>query len=117
MTPVTVTCRRTLSRMRHLITTALAVGGFLAASAALFAFRLEAASGTRQALTTIWATSISPFLPVLAAFVAMGVWSEERASGRIDMLLSVCVRERDYAIGKALGVWTVLFSATLLSLV
>jgi len=103
--------------MGNQITTALAVGGFLAASAALFAFRLDAAEGTRQALTIIWASSVAPFLPVLAAFIAMGVWSEERSSGRMDLLLSVGIRERDYSVGKVVGVWFSLILSTVLSLV
>ncbi len=117
MSPVAVTCRRTLSRARNLFTTALAAGGFLSASAMLFAFRLADAEGTRQVLFSLWAISVAPFLPALAAFLAADAWSEERQSGRIDLLLSAAVQERDYAVGKALGVWLALALATLASLV
>ena len=116
MSPVTATARRTLSRLRTQFSTALVLAGFLSATAVAFAFRLDDAEGTRQALATLWATSVAPFLPVLAAFAAMGVWSEERRSRRLDLLLSVAVCERDYVIGKALGVWFLLLAATFLSL-
>ena len=45
MSPVRVTWNRTIGRARSLFSTAFAAGGFLAASAALFAFRLDAAEG------------------------------------------------------------------------
>ena len=117
MSAVSVTCRRTLSRARSLFSTVLAVPGFMAATAVLFAFRLEAAEGTRQMLAVVWATSAAPFLPVLAAFLAMDVWSDERRTGRMDILLSTAVRERDYVLGKAVGVWLISAAATLASLV
>jgi len=116
MSPVSVTCRRTLSRLRNLYTTALLAGGFLAASAAVFAFALAAAEGTHQALSSVWALSVAPFLPVLAAFFAADAWCEERQSGRIDLLLTVAVREREIVLGKAVGVWFALAVVTLLSL-
>lgn len=115
MSPVSVTCRRTLSRVRRLFTTALAAGGFLAACAVLFAFRLEEAEGTRQLLSVLWAASVAPFLPVLASFLAADAWSEERRSGRLDVLLATGVMERDFVLGKALGVWLALVIAILLS--
>jgi hypothetical protein len=42
VSPVRVTWNRTIGRARSLFSTAFAAGGFLAASAALFAFRLDA---------------------------------------------------------------------------
>lgn len=117
MSAATVTCRRTLSRARNYLTTALAVAGCLAISSLVFVFRLFEAEGSYQELAVIWATSLAPCLPVLAAFLAMDVWSEERKSGRLDLLLSVAVRERDYCVGKTLGVWLLMVMTTVLSLV
>ncbi len=117
MTPVSITCRRTLSRARNLMTTAFLVSLFLAASLAVFAFRLADAEGTRETFATLWATSVSLVLPFLAAFLASDVWSEERRTGRLDMLLSVAVPERDLVLGKALGLFILLMIATCLSLV
>ena len=111
MSAVTVTWRRTLGRARWLFSNILAVSGFFAAVGAAFAFALEAAEGGSLSLVTIWSASVAPWLPALAAFLAMDVWSDERQTGRIAMLLSAAVRERDYVLGKFLGVWSmVLFS-------
>ena len=107
--PVTVTFKRTVELARSLYTTALAKAGFLAAVAVLFSLGLSDAEGTRIKLVSVWALSVSPLLPVLAALLAMDVWSEERRSGRIDVLLSSPVRERDYVLGKFFGVWVQLF--------
>ncbi|MCR5414853.1 MAG: ABC transporter permease [Kiritimatiellae bacterium] len=108
MSPVRVTFRRTVGIARGLYTTILATAGFLAATAAVFAFNLDAAEGFRVQLIPLWTVSAAPFLPVLAAFLGMDVWSDERKTGRIDLLLSSPVRERDFVIGKFLGVWTIL---------
>lgn len=104
MSPIQVTCRRTIGLARNLYSTAFMVAGFLAVAAAMFAFNLQSAEGGRLALPAIWAVSVSPVLPVLAAFLAMGVWSDERQAGRIEMLLTTAVRERDLVFGKFLGV-------------
>ena len=104
MSPVQATCRRTIGLARNLYATVFAVGGFLAVSAALFAFNLQAAEGGRLSLSAVWAASVAPVLPALAAFLAMDVWSDERRSGRLDLLLTVAVRERELVLGKFLGV-------------
>lgn len=117
MSPVRVTFLRTLRRSRSLYTTSFAVASFLAASAALFAFGLDSAEGSRLSIASLWAASLAPFLPALAAFLAMDVWSDERQSGRIELLLSAPVRERDLTFGKFLGVFVSLVIVTLLSFV
>jgi ABC-2 type transport system permease protein len=89
----------------------------MAAAAALLAFNLEAAEGSALSLGAVWALSISPILPVLAVLASMDVWSEERRTGRIDLMLASAVRERDFVIGKFFGAWTFLMSAVALSLV
>lgn len=104
MTPVMITCKRTLSRARRLVTTSLAMAIFLAASGVLFAFRLERAEGTHQLLSSVWAISIAPFLPALAAIFGMDVWSDERRTGRINLLLTVDVSEWDFVLGKFFGI-------------
>ncbi len=105
MSPVRVTIRRTIGRLMGLQSTFLSATAFFAACAALFAFNLEDAEGTRLSLAAVWTMSVSPILPVLAALLGMDVWSDERMSGRLDVLLSTPVRERDYVMGKFLGVW------------
>lgn len=116
MSAVGITCRRTISRSRNLVTSALSIAGFFAAVAAHFAFRLEAAEGSHQLISTLWAVSVSPVLPVLAALLGMDVWSDERRTGRLEMLLTVAVKEYDFVIGKTLGVWIQLVLAMLISL-
>ena len=115
MSPVRVTFLRTLRRSRSLYTTSFAVAAFLAASAALFAFGLDSAEGGRLSIASLWAVSVAPFLPALAAFLAMDVWSDEVQSGRVELLLSSPVRERDLTFGKFLGVFVSLAATTLLS--
>lgn len=105
MSPVRVTFRRTVGMVGTLYVSALSIAAFLAGAAALFAFNLDAAEGTFSALAPLWTSSVSPVLPVLAALLGMEVWSDERKTGRIEMLLSSPVRERDLVIGKFLGVW------------
>ena len=117
MSAVRVTCARTVGLARNVLTTAFAAAAFLTAVAVLFSFNLEAAEGGRLSLAAIWAASASPVLPVLAAFLGMGVWSDERQSGRADVLLATAVRERDLVLGKFFGVVVEVLSLTVLSLV
>ena len=115
MSPVRVTWNRTIGRARSLFSTAFAAGGFLAASAALFASRLDAAEGVNLSVASVWAMGVAPFLPALAAFLAMDVWSDELQTGRIELLLTTPVREREFTLGKFLGVFTMTVFATFLS--
>ena len=117
MSPLRITWARTVAHTMKSRSTALIAGVFLAASAAVFAFKLEAYEGASLSLPVLWALSVSPLLPVLCAFLAMDVWSEDRRTGRIDLLLSVAVRERDLAAGKFLGVWTAMLLLTVLQAV
>ena len=116
MSPVSVTFSRTVRRLRFQFSTAFAAGAFLAVTAVLFAFGIERSEGLRLPLAAVWAAAVSPVLPALAAFLAMDVWSDERQTGRIDLLLSVAVRERDFVVGKFLGAWSVLLCVVLVSL-
>ncbi|MBO4709730.1 MAG: Gldg family protein [Kiritimatiellae bacterium] len=115
MSPVRVTWHRTIGRARSLFSTAFATAAFLSATAALFAFRLDAAEGLSFSVASLWAASVSPFLPALAAFLAMDVWSDELQTGRIELLLTTPVKEREFTLGKFLGVFTLLVLAAFLS--
>ena len=117
MSPVRVTMARAARRLQSQLATAFAVAAFLAASAVLLSFGLEDAEGGRLSAAVIWAAAGSPVLPALAALLAMDSWSDERQSGRIDMLLTAPVRERDYVVGKFLGAWLYLLAAVGVSLV
>lgn len=111
MSPMRVTMRRTIGRLINRYSTMFIFAGFLAAAGALFAFNLSASEGSEASLTAIWAVSASAFLPVLVALLGMDVWSGERDSGRIELLLSAPVREREYTLGKFLGVWLLALAA------
>ena len=116
MSAVRATFDRTLGRARGLFVTAFAFGGFLAVSGLLFMQGLERAEGGPLSLAVVWAASVAPALPALAALLGMGVWSDERQSRRLDLLLSVGVAERDLVLGKFLGVFAQLSLAVSLSL-
>lgn len=105
MSPVIVTARRTLSALRNRFSAVLVMSVFLAMTAIRFSFVLDGAEGSSLPLAAIWAGCVAPLLPVVAAFFAMDVWSEELRTGNIEALLSIAVRERDLVIGKAVGVW------------
>lgn len=115
MSPVRVTFARTVGMARNYYATALSIGAFLAGAAISFCFNLEAGEGGLLSAGEIWAASLSPLLPMLAAVLAMDVWSDERLSGRIDMLLSSPVGESDLVLGKYLGVLALMFFAIVVS--
>lgn len=115
MSPVRVTVRRTIGLARHFYSTAFAIAGFLAATAALLAFNLRGFEDSTVSLPAAWAVSVSPVLPALAALLGMDVWSDERRSGNIELLLTAPVRERELTFGKFLGVWVMLFIAVIMS--
>ena len=104
MSAVGITFSRTLGRARNLYSTAFAVGVFLAAVGGLFAWQLVAADGQRLSLSVLWASAVAWVLPVFIAFLAMEVWSDERSSGRLELLLTTAVRERSLVLGKFFGV-------------
>ncbi len=103
---VRVTWARTMGRARNLYVTAFSVAGFLFVAAILFAYRMGEAEGTALKLPAIWASAVGMVLPILAAFLGMDVWSDERKSGRIDFLLTTSASESSLVMGKFLGVWT-----------
>ena len=117
MSPIRVTWSRTLGALRSQFSSVLAFAAFLAGTSALLVFNLERAEGGRMMFPVLWAMSVSPILPVLAAVLGMEAWSGERQSGRVDVLLSTAVCERDFVLGKFLGVWTMAVVAVLCSLV
>ncbi len=116
MRPVRLMILRTMGRARVAFTNALATTCFLGVVSGLFAYNLFAAEGLYQTPGLIWCVSVAPILPFLCVFLGMNAWSDEIRSHRIDELLSVAVRERDYVVGKFLGVWLLSLRDLLLSL-
>lgn len=105
MSPVLITMRRTFGALFSRGSSALAFAAFFSASAIHFAFALEASQGASLPLPAVWAVSVAPYLPALAAFLAMDVWSEDRRTGRIDSMLTIAVSEASFTLGKFLAVW------------
>ena len=117
MNAAIITWRRTVGMAKSLFSTALAMAVFFAGAGVSFAFALEMAEGGETSLAVVWASAVSPVLPVLAALLAMDSWSDERRSGRIESLLTIAVRERELTFGKFLGVFTLAMGAVLAFLV
>ena len=105
---VRVIFARTFGRLAPSATTALAVAGFLALAGAFFVRALFYGDGGSTPIAALWAVAATPFLPVLAALLTMRLVADERASGRLDLLLTAPIRERDIILGKLLGAFAVL---------
>ena len=108
MGPIRVTLGRTVGRARSLYSTAFAVGGFLATAALLLSRLLESAEGGALHLPALMTLAAAPVLPIFAALLGMDVWSDEKQSGRMDALMTIAVRERDFVLGKFAGVFLLL---------
>jgi len=114
--PIRIIFSRTFARIASLGSSAFAVIGFLSASAILFAYLLFRAEGVQSHIVYLWASSIAPFLPFLAAFLSMDSLSDDRRTGRIDNLLSIAIRESDIVLGKYLGILAWVASTLIFSL-
>ena len=96
---------RTFGALAGSLSTAVAVMVFLGVSGGLFAKSLLAGEGGLTPVAVLWALSAAPALPVLAAVLTMRLVADERTSGRLELVLSAPLRERDVIIGKFLGAW------------
>lgn len=113
---VWLTMVRTHASLRERWSSVLAVTVFLSATAAVFVHSLYGVVGTGSALSTLWALSLAPLGPVLAALLGMDVWSEDIRTGGIDLLLTSPISEFDLALGRFLGVYRAYVRTLLLSL-
>lgn len=116
MSAIGVICRRTVGFSLSRFSSVLVAAAFLGLSGLLTAFGLRDAEGTSIGLSSVWVIALSPVLPALAALLAADVLSDERHSGRVDLLLTVPVRERAIVFGKFLGVWGQCLALVVLSL-
>lgn len=117
MSPARLTFSRFMSRARVAFTNAFVTPCFLAMAAGLFAYNLFSAEGLHQTPGLVWSISVAPLLPFLTVFLGMNAWSDEIRAGRLEELLSVAVKERDFVLGKFLGVWLLTLRDLVLSLV
>ena len=79
------------------------VMAFLVLSSGFFVRALMRGDGGSTPVAAIWAIVAVPFLPVLASLLTMRLVADERADGRLELMLASPVRERDVVIGKFLG--------------
>jgi len=106
MRTIRVMFSRTFGTLWYSWSSTAAVAMFLALSGGFFVRALAMGDGGTTPIAALWALSASPFLPVLAALLTMRLLAEERADGRIELLLSAPIRERDFVVGKFLGACT-----------
>jgi len=107
MRTVRVIFGRTLGTLLRSMTTAFSVAGFLALAGGFFVYALARGDGGTTPVAAIWSVAAVPFLPVLAALLTMRLVADARASGRLDLLLTAPILERDVVIGKYLGAFAV----------
>lgn len=94
---------RTLGRLSTSLVTVFSMSGFLVLAGAFFTRALAHGDGGTTPVEALWAAAAVPFLPVLAALVTMRLVADERASGRLELLLTAPVLEREIVLGKYLG--------------
>jgi len=117
MTAVQVIWLREVRAFRGAFSCGVPVAAFLAASGWTFVMMLRRNEGSVLQIQSLWGLSIAPWLPVLSALLTMRLFSEERSTGMIDLLMSAPLRERDIVVGKFLSAMTVLGAALAVSLV
>lgn len=102
---------RTFGALRRSLAAITAVGAFLLLSGGFFVRALARGDGGSMPVAALWALSAAPFLPMLAALLTMRLLADERADGRLDLLLASPVRERDLVLGKFLGAFVLVGTA------
>ena len=104
----------TFTRLSSSFTAACAMALFLASSAFMFARSLVLSDGSVASVPVLWATAAAITLPCLSAFATMRLIADDRQSGRLDLVLSAPVYERDYVLGRFVGAFMYLALAVLL---
>ena len=93
------------------------VAAFLAVSGWTFVMLLRRDEGGISQLQSVWGCAVAPWLPILCSLLTMRLFSVERSSGMIELLMASPVRERDLVIGKFLSSLTLVALALLCSLI
>jgi ABC-2 type transport system permease protein len=117
MTVVQVTWLREVRAFRGAFSCCVPVAAFLAASGWSFVMLLRRHEGGVMQVQSLWGLAVAPWLPILSAVLTMRLFSEERSTGMIDLLMASPIRERDLVIGKYLSAMTVLAGALALALI
>ncbi len=107
---------RVLKHHLNSLTSAIVIIGFLSIASALFLKLLHEGEGGTVPIASLWALSAAQVLPVLSALLTMRIWSDERASGQMDLFLTAPIFERDLILGSFIGAVAVNIFAILLYL-
>ncbi len=107
MRAVRVVFARTVGWLSVSQSTVFSVVAFLALAGGFFAHALADGDGGTTPVEALWALAAVPFLPVLAALVTMRLVADARASGRLDLLLTAPVLEREIVLGNYLGAYAI----------
>ena len=117
MTVVQVTWLREIGAFRGAFSCCIPMTAFLAVCGWTFVMLLRRNEGSVMQIQSLWGVSVAPWLPILSAVLTMRLFSEERTTGMIDLLMASPIRERDLVIGKFLSALTVVAVALAVSLV
>ena len=111
MRTIRVMFTRTFGSLRTSWPALVGVLAFLALACGFFLRALMRGDGGSTPVAALWALAASPFLPVMAALMTMRLVADERADGRLELMLASPVRERDIVLGKFLGAVALTFVA------
>ncbi|MDR2848924.1 MAG: ABC transporter permease [Verrucomicrobiota bacterium] len=107
MSATSVTWLREVRAFRGAFSCGVPLAAFLSVCGWLFVVLLRSNEGSVLQVQSIWGLSVAPWLPILSAVLTMRLFSAERSTGMIDLLMSAPIRERELVIGKFLSALTV----------
>ncbi|MBP5212313.1 MAG: ABC transporter permease subunit [Pyramidobacter sp.] len=100
---------RTLGMLASSFLVSFGTSLFVAVSSFLFARSLARSEGASASIAVLWSVASSFTMPCLAALATMRLVAEDRQTGRMDMVLSAPVCEREYLLGRFFGALIYLF--------
>ena len=116
MRAVQQTWLREVKSFRGAFYSGVPVAAFLAVTGWSFVMLLRRDEGSISQLQTIWGCAVAAWLPTLCSLLTMRLFTADRASGMIELMMASPVRERDLVIGKFLSALTLVVLALLFSL-
>ena len=102
-------CARTVSGALSCLSTGAAAALFLCVSTIRFALRLG--EGSALPPEALWAAAAVPVLPFLACVLTMRLWTRERETRAMELLLCAPVPASSLVRGKFLGAWSITLAA------
>lgn len=94
----------------------LLIAGFSAIVDAILLAGIAMKNGSMQTLPNLFATALLWTLPALVALVTMRAFTEERASGTLELLLTAPVPDRAVVLSKFASAFTIVVLAVLASI-